>query len=403
MDLEEIQREYTKGVMLRTSAKTLEEYERNTAYFYALEKNKYNAKTCYSLLTETGEKVDNQKKILKLQKNFYEKLYAEDKDVAFTLKNSSNKMVSEEIKAMQDEPFSYDEIAKAVKGLKNDKVPGMDGLPIDIYKCYWKKIAPWFIDMLNAVFEEKKMRDSMLLGIINLIPKPQKDTRFLKHLRPITLLNSDCKIVEKVLANRMIPALEEIINDDQTGFMRERRISTNIRRIFDILKTADEQEIEMMVLSLDFMKCFDKVSFSALTGALKYYGFGQHLIDWTKILYNDFKVCVQNNGHFSEHFKIQKGLHQGGPASSLFFLVCAEILADNIRSNPRIEGIPVKEIKNLLGQYADDADICCKFEQQTFTEIIKELEEFRKQAGFTVNYEKTVILRGGTMKVQNDV
>ena len=62
-------------------------------------------------------------------------------------------------------------------------------------------------------------------GILNLIPKANKDTRLVKNLRPITLLNTDYKIIEKAIANKMIPALETIISKDQRGFMKDRRIS----------------------------------------------------------------------------------------------------------------------------------------------------------------------------------
>ena len=180
----------------------------------------------------------------------------------------------------------------------------------------------------------------------------------------------------------MLPALEHIISSDQNGFMKNRRISTNIRRLFDLIKYADEKQLEAVILSLDFQKCFDRVSFSALTGALNYFQFGKELIRWTEILYTNFKASVQNNGHFSKRFTIEKGLHQGGPASSLFFLVCAEILAINLKSNEKILGIPVDEIIHLLSQYADDADIFLRSQQESINETLRELEEFRKQSGF---------------------
>ena len=88
-------------------------------------------------------------------------------------------------------------------------------------------------------------------GIINLIPKKEKDSRYLKNLRPITLLNSDYKVIEKALANRMVPEMEKIIHPDQKGFLPNRRISINIRKAFDILKNVENTEAVYMSHSDD--------------------------------------------------------------------------------------------------------------------------------------------------------
>ena len=81
--------------------------------------------------------------------------------------------------------------------------------------------------------------------------------------------------------------------------MPERRISVNIRKLLDLTFYAIENDLEMLIVSLDFAKCFDRVSFSILHGALEYFKFGETVKEWTRILYNGYKVRVQNNGKFS--------------------------------------------------------------------------------------------------------
>ena len=93
--------------------------------------------------------------------------------------------------------------------------------------------------------------------------------------------------------------------------MKERRISVNIRKMLDIMHQAEKDDIEAVILSLDFVKCFDKCSFTILHGSLDFFGFGNIVKQWTKILYNQFQVKIQNNGHFSDLFSIKKGVHQG--------------------------------------------------------------------------------------------
>ena len=222
-----------------------------------------------------------------------------------------------------------------------------------------------------------------------------------KNLRPITLLNTDYKIIEKAIANKMIPSLEYIIHKDQRGFMKDRRISVNIRKMLDILNEAKAKDMEAIVLSLDFVKCFDKCSFDILHGSLEFFDFGDIVKQWTKILYKDFTVKVQNNGNFSSNILIEKGVHQGGCCSSIYFLVIAEILAISLRRNDNIEGLTIRDIRNLLNQFADDMDIFSISSEKSIKNIYKELEKFRLQSGFTVSYEKTTLYRIGSLRHSN--
>ena len=400
-ELEEKQFERIKGVMFRSKANWYEQGEKNTSYFYSLEKTKYNAKTCYKIITEHKEEIVEPKEILRAQKAFYQELYQEDKDVCFNLKNTCNIQVPENIKLQQDEQITVNDLQSAIKQMKNLKTPGEDGLPIDFYKIFWVKLKHIFYHMVLECYQNRVLHATARKGILNLIPKTGKDSRFIKNLRPITLLNTDYKIIEKVIAEKMVPALGHIINKDQRGFMKDRRISVNIRKMLDIIHQAEEKDLEAVVLSLDFVKCFDKCSFSILDGSLEYFKFGKIVKDWTKILYKDYTVRIQNNGHFSEPIDIRKGVHQGGCCSSVYFLVIAEILAIALRSNQEIDGITIRDIKNLLNQFADDMDIFSMCNKKSLDNIFYELETFRKQSGFTVSYDKTKLYRIGSLRYSN--
>ena len=397
-DLEEATLERIKGVMFRSKVQWYEQGERSSKYFYALEKTKYNAKTCYKLLTEDGEEIVDPKQILNKQRVFYQDLYSVDEDVNFTLQNSFGVRVPENIVADQDTQISLADLQEAIKTMNNNKTPGEDGIPVDFYKVFWNELKGTFYEMVAQVYETTSLHATARQGILNLIPKATKDTRYIKNLRPITLLNTDYKIIEKAIANKMIPALKHIIHTDQRGFMKDRRISVNIRKMLDIIHMAKQEDIEGVVLSLDFVKCFDKCSFSILHGSLDFFGFGQIVKAWTKILYTDFTVKIQNNGNFSDKIKIQKGVHQGGCCSSVYFLVIAEILALSLRANSDIDGITLQEIRNLLNQFADDMDIFSLCNEQSLKAIFSELECFRKQSGFTLSYEKTTLYRIGSLR-----
>ena len=134
---------------------------------------------------------------------------------------------------------------------------------------------------------------------------------------------------------------------------------------------------------MDFEKCFDRIEFSALFGCLSFFEFPEYIQQWIKILYTEFAANTLNNGHFSPRFSINCGVHQGGPCSSLLFLICAEILALTLKSNQEIKGIPVEEMLKLLGQYADDADIYTLKDQKSLDSVFDTLERFKNLSGFS--------------------
>lgn len=114
----------------------------------------------------------------------------------------------------------------------------------------------------------------MKQGIITLIPKPGKDSEILDNLRPITLLNTDYKIVTLVYANRLKSDLDKIISDSQSGFMKGRSIHNNIHLMIDLLDYKHLIEDDGFILFLDFYKAFDSMEHPFIFQFLKLLGFG---------------------------------------------------------------------------------------------------------------------------------
>ena len=160
----------------------------------------------------------------------------------------------------------------------------------------------------------------------------------------------------------------------------------------------NRKKFEALILSLDYKKCFDMISFDAIIGSLVFFEFPQFIIQWTKILYTGYEVKIQNNGKFSQPIRINRSVHQGGVNSVNYFLLVAEVLALRLRDDKRIKGIPVKEILNLLGQFVDDMDMYLLANQESLNQVFKQIDQFHYHTGFTVNYDKTKILRIGALK-----
>ena len=118
-----------------------------------------------------------------------------------------------------------------IKDMGTEKTPGTDGLPAGFYKVFWNDISAILIRALNYAYETGQLSVTQRRGIIKLIPKKDAEPYFIQNWRPLTLLNSDYKIAAKLIANRLKPSLPDLINYDQTGFIKGRFIGENVRLI----------------------------------------------------------------------------------------------------------------------------------------------------------------------------
>ena len=298
----------------------MEESEKQSLkYFMSLEKAKAKAKAMKLIINEKGKEIRNKEMILAEQKKYYEKLYTKDKEISFSLTNESGIVIKMEHKEMLDTPITLEELGSVLRQMDSSSAPGLDGLTAAWYKMFWPKVKHMFFEAILASIEQQCLYQTTRQGLISLIPKKGGDQKFIAKWRPITLLAVDYKFFSKAIANRLKIALPTIINSDQTGFMAGRNISDNIRTVIDVIDFTMMKQIPSILISVDFMKAFDRVDYQSLFQALQYFGFGDKFIDFIKLLYQDFTLKTTNNGYFSEEFEATQRLFQGNPVSSLFF------------------------------------------------------------------------------------
>ena len=81
--------------------------------------------------------------------------------------------------------------------------------------------------------------------------KKDKDPTECANYRPLSLLNTDVKLLAKLLALRLEPLMSKLIHSDQTGFIKSRLSSDNVRRLLHVIDASSEIHIPYGVLSLD--------------------------------------------------------------------------------------------------------------------------------------------------------
>ena len=146
------------------------------------------------------------------------------------------------------------ESRNALKDMEPDNSPGTDGLPSDFYQMFWNDVSKPLLEALNYGFEIGKLSISQKRGIIKLIPKKSEELYYVKNWRPLTLLNCDCKIATKAIANRLKIHLHKLINNDQTGFLKGLFIGEKIRLIESVINYSAVKKFPDFYFSLTLRK-----------------------------------------------------------------------------------------------------------------------------------------------------
>lgn len=139
--------------------------------------------------------------------------------------------------------------------------------------------------MLNKGYSEEMLSHSQRTSILSLLFK-KGDPLLLNNYRPISLLNVDLKLLSNALAHRLKYVLPKIINENQTGYIKNRFIGFNLRQIQDIIDYSEAYEVEGAIVFVDFSKAFDSLEWKFMFAVLKHFGFNEFFIKWVKTLYS---------------------------------------------------------------------------------------------------------------------
>ena len=120
---------------------------------------------------------------------------------------------------------------------------------------------------------------------------------------------------------------------------------------------TEQKKINGLLILIDFKKAFDSISWNFLMNALKFFNFGPDILSKITTLNNKILATIQQCGHLSEFFQIERGCRQGDPIATYEFILVAQILYYMIISNKTIKGIEIEGIEYLLSQFADDTTL----------------------------------------------
>ena len=84
--------------------------------------------------------------------------------------------------------LDVEEVSEALKSMKNNKTPGIDGIPADFLKVFWRQLKFFVTNAINSCYKKGILSTTLRQSVITCLPKGKKERKLLKNWRPISLL-----------------------------------------------------------------------------------------------------------------------------------------------------------------------------------------------------------------------
>jgi ribonuclease HI/exonuclease III len=326
--------------------------------------------------------------------------------------------LTDEESAEVGELLSGADVRDALVSMPSGRATGLDGIPYEVWRLLLnlgqlgteagdtevKDIA----DLLACVYRDIQLHGvdantEFHVGWVCPLFKKGECTET-GNYRPITLLNSDYKVMTKALTMRLAKVIVRAIHPDQAGFVPGRLIFDHVRLSRAMISYAEAYEKNGLIVALDQEKAYDRITHEYLWQTLQAFNVPEAFIKTVRSLYTGATSVVMVNGERSGSFRITRGVRQGDPLSCLLFDLAIEPLGCMLRSNKHLRGfdIPGRRDRLVVNLFADDT-LVYMGQKDKMTDLLSTLDLWCAASGAKFNEGKTEVVPIGTAEYRRTV
>ena len=279
-------------------------------------------------------------------------------------------------------PATKNEILTTTNSFLTGKASGHDNLPMSVIKRSIDIISEPLTSIVNMSLAHGIVPDKMKIARVIPVYK-SGDRAIFSNYRPISVLPSFSKILEKVVYNRIIEFINKlnILCDNQYGFRKNHSTSLASIEFYDKVSSAFDRGEVAVGIFLDLTKAFDTVNHDILFDKLRHYGIRGVTLDWVKSYFSDRLQYVDFNGNSSSLQKISCGVTKGSILRPLFFIL---YISDIINASRSLDPILFADDTSIFFSHKDMAYLIDTFN----LELIK-VSDWLKANKLSLNVKKT--------------
>jgi Reverse transcriptase (RNA-dependent DNA polymerase)/Endonuclease-reverse transcriptase len=278
---------------------------------------------------------------------------------------------------------------------------GSDGICVKMLKLIWMVILPTLTNIVNSSMQQSYFPVSWKRAVLCPIPKI-RNPKSVKDFRPISLLCTISKVLEKVVHDQILTFVNKLnlLDPLQSGYRKLFSTSTALLRIAEDIRLAISKREVVLVVFLDYSKAFDCVDHKLLLGKLRQLKFSDSVLKWLQSYLSNRECAVKGkDGKFSKWVKLNRGVPQGSVLGPLLFSLYTHDIGKILKYRCKYH------------IYADDTQlyINCKLSElneaiQIMNFILEDVASWSASHGLKLNASKTqamLIASQNTQKMIN--
>jgi len=295
------------------------------------------------------------------------------------------------------DPYTPEEFQSAKKSIRCGKACGEDGITPELLK--YGGLDDIMLGFINQAYEEGSIPEKWKTLVIVTVPK-KGDLTKPDNYRGISLISLVMKLYNRLIMNRLRPALDPLLRNSQNGFRQKRTTVGQIVALRRLLEGVRAENLSCVLTFIDFRKAFDTIHRGKLMEILRAYGVPGQIVSAISATYSETWAKVRTPDGDTKPFQILAGVLQGDTLAPFLFIVALDY-ALRCAINGREEElgftltkrasrrVPAKTLTDL--DFADDISLISGSVQKA-CKLLVEVERQCLRIGLGMNTKKTKVM-----------